>query len=207
VIASTILLAIAIGSAVASSSAALAKDDFEEGRFWTEDDDPTVRQRFVDGGYEVLIKSTDQPSLSRYFSDEPAAPTLTFTSTATIVDDAGGVTYAGLSCWGSPAYGYLAAVGTDGTFAILRVFNDQRPESLYEDIATPRIGLGRTTRLAIDCLGGGSEPTTIVLRADDAEIARTEDAGGLDGFMGVALWYGADTPGAVILWNDSSTTS
>jgi hypothetical protein len=207
VILSTIALTVGVVSAVASPSRALVKDDFEEGRFWTEDDDPTVRQRFVDGGYEVLIRSTEQPSYSRYFSDEQASSTLTFSSSATIVDDAGGNTYAGLSCWASPAYGYLAAVGSDGSVAILRAFNDRPPEDLSEDAGRPQIALGETTRLSMECLGGGSKPTTIVLRADGFEIARAEDPEGLDGFMGVGLWYGADRPGAVIRWNDSSTTS
>jgi hypothetical protein len=207
VIVSALILAAGVAGAIASPSAAMTKDDFEEGRFWTEDEDPTVRQRFVDGGYEVLIRSNEQPSFSRYFLDEQTTPTLTFASTATIVDDAGDVTYVGVSCWGSPSLGYLAGVGSDGTVGILRVFSDRRPESLFEDHGTPKIGIGTTTRLSIECRGGGASPTTIVLRANDAEIARAQDAEGLDSFVGVGLWYGAGSPGAVIRWTDSSATS
>jgi len=207
VIVSTLVVVSGVVSAIASPSGSLAKDDFEEGHFWSEDDDPLVRQRFVEGGYEVVIKSAGEPSLSRYFSEDPATPNLTFTSEATFVDTAGGDVYAGVTCWGAPTAGYLGALGSDGMAAILKVFNDRSPETLTERAGVPYLGQAVTTQLSIECRGGGTEPTQVVLRANGNEIVRADDQDGLDGFSGVGLWYGAEHAGAVIRWNDSSAST
>jgi hypothetical protein len=141
--------------------------------------------------------------MSRYFSDRPATPTVTFTSDATIVDDAGGDAFVGVTCWGSPAFGYLGAVGSDGSTVILRAYNDRKPDLLSEGSEAPSIQVGTPAQLSLDCRGGGSAPTELVLRVNGEEVERAEDPEGLDGFMGVGLWYASERADAVVRWNDS----
>jgi hypothetical protein len=202
---SSVIVGAAIVAAVAGvgESNGLARADFEESRRWPQDDDPTVSQRFVDGAYETVIKEPRLPLMSRSFGDAPATATMTFSTSVTVVDDAHGNLLAGVTCWASPSFGYLAAVSQDGQAVILRVYSDQPSDRLTQAQMQPILAQGSTSRLSIECRGGGSGPTDVVASVDGVVVARASDPDGYDGFVGVGLWYASEHPNAILRWADS----
>ena len=155
-------------------------DDFTGSSNWIKYDNEFVLARYRGPGtYEIVVRkensfailSTQMPSRR----DVDVEAEITFGGSYGVV---------GPICrWsgGSKSTYYGFIVSTNGYYAIARVKDGSTPTVLADSIGTNRAAIAAgKRRIEAECLGGGSEPTTLVLRVDGTELLQIQDEASAD---------------------------
>lgn len=184
------------------SSGVLLEDDFEGQQNFTTDDDPLVRQRYVDGVYEVMVKDASVPETARSFFDERAQQGLTFEVDVEIVEAPEEDFFVGLGCYPGNE-GYVLGLTPTGEYAVAQQFSDRPGRVLEQGTFEQGLGPGDSGRLGITCVGGGSGPTALELRLDGRRVVRVEHQGGYDSFVAVGFYINTTEDGTLVRFDNA----
>ena len=152
-------------------------DDFSDcSTGWSTDTDEFVSLTCTAGVYRVLIKNPELPQNARVFFSS-GVKSLSVAADAT--RRAGPRTASGseflaygVGCWKSRAQGYLFLLSPDGAWGIERVRGNRPSTALAgSETANAIPGLRRVNRIQGVCVGGGREPTRLVLYVNGKRMA------------------------------------
>ena len=147
----------------------------------------------VDGGeYLVTINDPNAPHVIRNIFDRSSG-SLAFETTLETTFDPDDRLLTSIGCWNADA-GYVFVVLPSGEAGLLEVVSEKTGERipLSELVSVEGFESGEPTRLELDCVGGGTEPTTISAWINDTPILSVSVNDGMDSFNAIGFWLGAE---------------
>ena len=186
-------------------SPALFSDDFSGPcRGWSTDRDARVALGCVDGAYRVLVKRPDRPQHSRLF-EGPAGREMSVEVDAVLDQPQNGkFELHGVSCWESPASGYLFGLAPDGSYVIVKLDLAGRAQAIlkggHADEAVP--GAGARNRIRGDCRADdGRVELGFFVNGDRVAVVR--DKGSTRSFKGFGLFVATSDAGTDVRFDNA----
>jgi len=186
----------------------LVQDDFSDASSgWPVSSDPRAMMGYVDGAFEIALNEPmTRSSILNFVPDPSPYPrrSLTVQAEVTEVSSVSAKDFAGVGCWEFlGAYGYVFAVGIDGSWAIIEVSGGETTVLASGKEPETIRGRGKTNLVEGECYGFGTAPALLYINVNGTRVGSAEGSTG-DTFYGFGLTVVAGEGGTVVVRFDDA---
>jgi hypothetical protein len=196
-----VILGIVKAATTPGPGSTMLRDDFASHRGWPVKDTERVRLRYDGGGYEILVKSPNYIQVALLELPDPASG-MSVQAEAVVVAGEGGLAE-GVGCFSSKSSGWLFAVSTDGSAAIIRHRGGRRTVVRSLPSGSETVNLRQPELIRGDCLPAGSRTRLRLYLGDRLLLSATDATSPRLGIVALtALNLGSRPNGADVRFDD-----